>query len=166
MLAEANLMIGNGYLQSGDYDHALEAFNNAIRRDPEMHKAYFLLGMTRSCRGEHGQAIGHYSQAIALCGDQESYYFCRAREFDALRRPGEALADYQRVLMLNAGHDGAKARYLELKRMLDEAEAQRNRLQSRARESGPEEPTRQIDWNDSKDRCMLRPLLDSAEFRR
>jgi tetratricopeptide (TPR) repeat protein len=115
VLADANAMLGNGYLQSGQYDKAVEALNNAIRHDPQFAKAYYLLGMTRSCQGEYAAAIGHYSQAIALRPDKSSYYFCRARAYEALRQPHRALEDYARVLLLDPEHHGARTCYQQLK---------------------------------------------------
>jgi tetratricopeptide (TPR) repeat protein len=107
MLADANAALGNGYLQRGQYELAIEALNNALRHDPEFAKAYFLLGMAKSCRGEHAAAIGHFSQAIGLRSDKASYYFCRGRAYEALRQPHHAMDDYSRVLLLEPEHHGA-----------------------------------------------------------
>jgi tetratricopeptide (TPR) repeat protein len=125
-MADANAMLGNGYLQSGQYDKAVEALNNAIRHDPQFAKAYYLLGMARSCQAEHGAAIGHYSQAIALRPDKASYYFCRARAHEAMGKGRSALEDYSRVLQLEPDHHGARLCY--------------NRL-SEVRQSTPAPPT-------------------------
>jgi tetratricopeptide (TPR) repeat protein len=113
-LADANVMLGNGYLQSGQYEKAAEAFTNAIGRDPRFAKAFFLLGMTRSCQKDHAAAIGHYSQAVALRPDKAGYYFCRGQAREALRQPNQALDDYAIVLQLEPEHHGARARYREL----------------------------------------------------
>lgn len=108
MLANANAMLGNGYLQAGDYEAAIEAFTNAIRHDPNFAKAYYMMGMACSCRGEHGRAIGHLSQAIALRADKPSYYFSRAQAYEAMYQAQHAIDDLDKVLMLFPEHHAAR----------------------------------------------------------
>jgi tetratricopeptide (TPR) repeat protein len=55
---------GVAYYTQGDYDRAIEDYNEEIRRNPLDATAYYNRGLAFHAKGDYGRAIADYSEAI------------------------------------------------------------------------------------------------------
>src|ERR1051325_11537290 len=60
----AHYFLGHALLNAGDTTGALDAFNQAIKQQPENPDAYYHLGSALARTGNHPAAIQAFSQAI------------------------------------------------------------------------------------------------------
>jgi tetratricopeptide (TPR) repeat protein len=107
---------GVAYRRKGEYDRALQDYEQAIRLNPSNANAYNNRGIIYRIKGEYARAIADYDEAIWLKhGDFPAAYYNRAlayadkgeyelslRDFDVVTRfnPRNALALYARGLTL------------------------------------------------------------------
>jgi tetratricopeptide (TPR) repeat protein len=107
---------GVAYRLKGEYDHAWQDYEQAIRLNPDNANAYNNLGVIYRIKGDYDRAIAAYDEAIRLKNsDFPAPYYNRAlayadkgeyelslRDFDAVMRfnPRNALALYARGLTL------------------------------------------------------------------
>ena len=107
---------GVAYRRKGEYDRALQDYEQAIRLNPSNANAYNNRGIIYQIKGEYARAIADYDEAIWLKhGDFPAAYYNRAlayadkgeyelslRDFDVVMRfnPRNALALYARGLTL------------------------------------------------------------------
>jgi tetratricopeptide (TPR) repeat protein len=111
---------GVAYRLKGEYDRALQDYEQALQLNPSNANAYNNRGIIYRIKGEYGRAIADYDEAIWLRkGDFPAAYYNRAlayadkgvfeqslRDFDVVMRfdPKNALAMYARGLtLLNKG---------------------------------------------------------------
>jgi tetratricopeptide (TPR) repeat protein len=103
---------GVAYRLKGEYDHALQDYEQAIKLNPGNANAYNNRGIIYRIKGEYARAIADYDEAIWLKnGDFPAAYYNRAlanadkgeyekslRDFDVVMRfnPRNALALYAR----------------------------------------------------------------------
>jgi len=139
---------GVAYRHKGQYDLALEDYEQAIRLNPSNANAYNNRGIVYRIKGEYARAIADYDEAIWLKnGDYPAAYYNRAlayadkgeyelslRDFDVVMRfnPRNALALYARGLTLlkkgdtEAGEidiDAAKAINANIAEQFDHSES-------------------------------------------
>ena len=107
---------GVAYRLKGEYDRALQDYQQALQLNPSNANAYNNRGIIYRIKGEYGRAIADYDEAIWLRkGDFPAAYYNRAlayadkgvfeqslRDFDVVMRfdPKNALAMYARGLTL------------------------------------------------------------------
>jgi tetratricopeptide (TPR) repeat protein len=107
---------GVAYRRKGEYDRALQDYEQAIRLNANNATAYNNRGIIHRIKGEYARAIADYDEAIWLKnGDFPAAYYNRAlayadkgeyelslKDFDVVMRfnPGNALALYARGLTL------------------------------------------------------------------
>jgi tetratricopeptide (TPR) repeat protein len=102
LLATAFNNRGFAYKLKGDYDRALQDYDQAIRLNPNNANAYNNRGMIYKIRGEYDRAIEEYSQAIWLSNnDYPAAFFNRAKSYFAKGQYDRALADFDIVLRFN-----------------------------------------------------------------
>jgi tetratricopeptide (TPR) repeat protein len=106
---------GAGYYNKGDYDGAIQDFNEAIRLNPNNANNYNNRGVAYKRKGHYDRAIQDYNQAIHLnSNDTIAYfnrgdaYFAQASLFPGIDGSAQSLAteieiwggfDDQRVLL-------------------------------------------------------------------
>ncbi len=98
---------GIAYRSKGDYDHAIQDFNQAIQLNPNDDKVLNNLGAAYMMQGDHDHAIQNYDKAIQLNPD---YFIAIKNRAAAYADKGDyqrAMVDYDRALKLNPSHPGA-----------------------------------------------------------
>ena len=91
---------GNKLIEDGQYEEALDAFEQAIRLEPNKTDAYLRKGDVLSSLGQTTEALFTYEQAIRLEPDNASAYIMRGRALRELGRFVEALSSYQQAIQL------------------------------------------------------------------
>ena len=92
---------GNEYLDQGEYELAIEAFNEAIRDNPEFFDAYNGRGIAYSNIGEYQHAIEDFNTAIRLQPEIAIYYSNRGLAYDALGQHGRAIEDHDKAIEMS-----------------------------------------------------------------
>jgi len=70
---------GVAYKRKGEFDRALQDYEQAIRLNPTNANAYNNRGVIYRIKGEYGRAIADYDEAISLKhGDYPAAYYNRA----------------------------------------------------------------------------------------
>ncbi len=64
--AEKNLEIGQYYLKKGNYDAAIDRFQQAARLKPNFAKPYLLLGEAYEKKGEKAEALKSYKKYLEI----------------------------------------------------------------------------------------------------
>jgi len=68
---------GDAAFAAGDYDKAIEAYNNAVDRDPNNADLYYHRGLAYQEKGNYDRAIADFSQAIRLNPTLDEAYAAR-----------------------------------------------------------------------------------------
>lgn len=68
-LADKNLKIGNFYLKKGNYDAAIQRFQDAIDYQPNLVAAYDALGRAHEKNGDKAKALAVYKDFLAKYPD-------------------------------------------------------------------------------------------------
>jgi tetratricopeptide (TPR) repeat protein len=87
---------------AGNYEGAIEDFNQAIELDPKNALAYNRRGDAYYRLGDYEQAQADSSQAILLNPEDANAYFDRGFAFSELDKYKEAIADYTQAIKLNS----------------------------------------------------------------
>ncbi|MEH2244633.1 tetratricopeptide repeat protein [Nostoc sp.] len=87
---------------AGNYEGAVEDFNQAIELDPQNALAYNRRGDAYYRLGDYEQAQADSSQAILLNPQDANAYFDRGFAFSELGKYKEAIADYTQAIKLNS----------------------------------------------------------------
>jgi lipoprotein NlpI len=98
---------GIAYRGTGDYEHAIQDFNEAIQLNPNDDKVLNNLGAAYMMQGDNDHAIQNYDKAIQLNPD---YFIAIKNRAAAYADKGDferAMVDYDRALKLNPQHSGA-----------------------------------------------------------
>jgi len=86
----------------GEYDLALQDYNEAIRLNPNSASQFNNRGVIYRIKGEYDQAIADYSKAISLRSDYPAAYYNRALAYTDKGAFDDALADFNIVLRFDA----------------------------------------------------------------
>ncbi|MEH2375996.1 tetratricopeptide repeat protein [Nostoc sp.] len=86
---------------AGNYEGAVEDFNQAIKLDPQNALAYNKRGDAYYRLGDYEQAQADSSQALLLNPQDTNAYFDRGFAFSELHKYKEAIADYNQAIKLN-----------------------------------------------------------------
>ncbi|MCC5608565.1 tetratricopeptide repeat protein [Nostoc sp. CHAB 5834] len=88
--------------ETGNYEGAVEDFNQAIELDPKNALAYNKRGDAYYRLGDYEQAQADSSQAISLNPQDANAYFDRGFALSELGKYKEAIADYTQAIKLNS----------------------------------------------------------------
>ena len=99
--AIAHYETGEAYLNEGDWETALDEFNQAIQIDPEYAEAYSSRGLIQEFLGNFEAAIEDYDQAIALDPQNAEAYYNRGNTWFVLGEYEVAIEDYSMVIALD-----------------------------------------------------------------
>ncbi len=95
--ARAHINKGIEYYALGQYEKAIQSYDNAIRLDPENGSAYNKRGVARAVLGQYGKAILSYDNAIRLDPENGSAYYNRGYAFEALGNSIKAEQDFAKA---------------------------------------------------------------------
>ena len=91
---------GLAYDDKGEYDRAIEDFDQAIRLDPTAAETFNNRGVARSHKGQFDRAIGDYDQAIALDPGYAEAYSNRGSALGDKGQYDRAIRDFDRAIEL------------------------------------------------------------------
>lgn len=92
---------GLDYLDEGEYQLAIEQFNQAAQLDPNNADLYANRGLAHHWLDAPGEANADYSRAIELDPDYYLTYYNRGVSFDDRGQHERAVADYRRAVERN-----------------------------------------------------------------
>lgn len=127
---------GNAYNRNGDFDRAIDSYNEAIRRKPNYADAYFDRANAYDFKDEYERAVKDYSKAIALRPDDANAYLYRGNSRSLAGDYANAIRDYDKSIKLAPSYADvaiwSKGQALfNLGRFSDAAAAFRTYLQAR-----------------------------------
>lgn len=95
-----------GYLRQGDerLQEATDAYERALRLDPNNDAARNNLGVVKNVLGNHGEAIADYDKVLQLKPEDAGVYNNRGTAKHDLGRHEEAITDYDEALRLGPGY--------------------------------------------------------------
>jgi tetratricopeptide (TPR) repeat protein len=88
-------------LEQGEYARAISACDEALRRDPRFHLAYFTRGVTHSMQAEYQRAVADMTHAIQLAPNIPPYFANRAGFYIQLHKLDLAIADCNKAIGLD-----------------------------------------------------------------
>ena len=93
----------NGYraLMSGNYDLALESFQDALNLNSQDAEAMNWQGVTYRYMGEYETALGYITQAMALNSDYSLPYLSRGITYELMEDEKASAADYYQYVVRN-----------------------------------------------------------------
>lgn len=100
---------GRKHYVAGDYDKAIEAFKEEVRKKPLSAEAYFNLGLAYGKNGQPDKEISAYEQAIKLKPNVSSTYFNLGTAYSDIGNKQKAIATFNDAIKLDS--DYIKARY-------------------------------------------------------
>jgi tetratricopeptide (TPR) repeat protein len=92
---------GVAYKFKGEYDHALEDYNQAILLNPSFANAYNNRGVIYRLKGDYDHAIGDYDEAIWLDSSIPAVFYNRAIAYTEKQDYDHAIGDFEMVLRFN-----------------------------------------------------------------
>ena len=92
--------IGNAYYDTGNYPSAIEAYDCALRLDPDYAEAYVQRGYAYAAQFNFEAALADYEQALALDETMVQAYNNRGLAYAAQGNFGLAIADFDLVIGL------------------------------------------------------------------
>jgi tetratricopeptide (TPR) repeat protein len=100
-LAEAFNNRGIGYRLKGEYERAIQDYNQAIKLNAKFAAAYNNRGVAHDGKGDYDRAIADYDQAIKLKPSAEAY-FNRGNAHLGKSHYDHAIDDYNQAIKLKA----------------------------------------------------------------
>jgi len=88
---------GNDYFKQGDYQKAIEQYDEAIRLNPQYAKAYYNRGIAYYYLSQYEQAIQDFGEAIRLNPQYAEAYNNRGFAYETLGKSTEAERDFAKA---------------------------------------------------------------------
>jgi tetratricopeptide (TPR) repeat protein len=101
--------IGRKHYVAGEYDKAIDAFKEEVRKKPTSAEAYFNLGLAYGKTGQQDEEIAAYEQVIKLKPNVSSTYFNLGTVYNGIGQKQKAIAAFKDAIRLNPNY--IKARY-------------------------------------------------------
>ena len=89
-------------LASGDDDHAIADFNQALRLDSGSAAAYFGRGRAGKLKGDYAQALADYNDALRLNPSMVAAYVNRGQIYNMAHDRNRAIADFDQAIRLDS----------------------------------------------------------------
>jgi tetratricopeptide (TPR) repeat protein len=102
--AAASFRRGVAYDNKGEFDRAIQAYDEAIWLDPSYTFAFYNRGLDYANKGQFDRAIEDYSQAIRLRPRSPDYFISRGVAYDSLGQYDRAIQDYDQAIRLKPNH--------------------------------------------------------------
>jgi lipoprotein NlpI len=106
-LAFAFYRRGNAYNEQGDYDRAIDDYNEALQLNPKHANALSNRGVAYGHKGEYDLAIQSYDEALRLNPRHLNALYNRGNAYTRKGEYDRAAQDYDQVLQLNPKHTNA-----------------------------------------------------------
>ena len=90
--------LGNAYVKDKEYDQAADAYQEALRLDPEFAGAYYNLAGVYAQQKEYDLAVKHYKKAIDHRKDFREAYYKLADVYDKQGEYDDAIRTYKEVI--------------------------------------------------------------------
>ncbi len=90
-------------LKNEDFEGAMEDFNKAVEKDPELAEAYLHRGYVYGSSGELQEALADFNKAIAIDSAYIEAYYNRGFIYHFFEEYEKAIADFNKVIALNPG---------------------------------------------------------------
>ncbi|MBW4641660.1 MAG: tetratricopeptide repeat protein [Goleter apudmare HA4340-LM2] len=104
---EGLLSSGGGKAQQGDYQGAIAAYEEALRKNPNHPDAYFQRAIAYYDLENYQAAYEDLSQVVRLTPKSSIAYMNRGLTLDLLQRNQEAMKDYTQAISLNPDYAAA-----------------------------------------------------------
>jgi tetratricopeptide (TPR) repeat protein len=92
---------GTAYDDKGDYDHAVQDYNQAIHLNPNAEAAYYGRGYAYKKKGDFKRAIQDFDEAIQLNPNFERAYYDRGNAYIDKDEYDRAIQDFDEAIRLN-----------------------------------------------------------------
>jgi tetratricopeptide (TPR) repeat protein len=93
--------LGSVYQKTGQYDKAMENYDNAITVDPNDYLAYTNRGVIFDRLGQFDKALESYNKAVISNPGDYKVYFNRGLTYDKMGRTADAIEEFQMAIRLN-----------------------------------------------------------------
>jgi tetratricopeptide (TPR) repeat protein len=107
--AAAYNMRGHAHADMGDFELALDDYDQVVAQYPDYAWVYKDRGDAHLALGEFSAALADYDQVIRLQPHFTMAYLSRAQVYEALDQPDAALVDYEHFLDIYGAEDGYTA---------------------------------------------------------
>ena len=94
---------GIAYRNQGQFDRAIDDYDQALRLRPVFAEAWNDRGVAHHLKGDNGRAAADFSEAIRLKPDYAAAWFNRGGAWASLGRLDRAIADFDQALVLEPG---------------------------------------------------------------
>jgi tetratricopeptide (TPR) repeat protein len=115
---------GREYINSKNYDKAIEYFDKAIVIDPKNAKYWYFKGRALKFRGKFVEAIECFNRAIDIEPDNAEYWLAKGKVLDYLERYDKAIEYFDKAIVIdpkNAKYWYFKGRALKFRGKFEEA---------------------------------------------
>ena len=111
----------NQFMESGDYDNALNIFQEILQENPKLPEAWVGVGQIQSHKQDWTQAETAFSNAAALDSENFDAQFGRGKALQVLNRLVDAIRAYHRALLVRPDDFDANLNMATAYLQLDEA---------------------------------------------
>ena len=91
---------GNGFARKGQYDQAIQDYDEALRLKPDYTLAYANRGYAYLIKDQYDRAIQDYDEALRLQPDYAKAYYNRGNAYQYKEQYDQAIRDYDKAIRL------------------------------------------------------------------